>query len=70
MIVEGFKRDTIPKLEVFRRANGKPFLHPDDPHVRALASDLPATACVSVATRRSAGSSPSDWRMRLAFGES
>ena len=31
VIVEGFKRDAHPKIEVHRGANGKPWLHPDDP---------------------------------------
>jgi len=40
-VVEGFKRDAHPKIEVHRGANGKPWLHPEDPHIRAVASDLP-----------------------------
>jgi molybdopterin-guanine dinucleotide biosynthesis protein B len=40
VIVEGFKRDSHPKLEVHRGANGKPWLHPEDPHVAAIAADL------------------------------
>ncbi len=39
VLIEGFKRDPIPKLEVFRAANGKPPLYPEDPFVVALASD-------------------------------
>jgi molybdopterin-guanine dinucleotide biosynthesis adapter protein len=39
LLVEGFKREAIPKLEVFRRDNAKAALHPDDPHVVAVASD-------------------------------
>jgi molybdopterin-guanine dinucleotide biosynthesis adapter protein len=39
VLIEGFKRDPIAKIEVFRAANGKPFLHPGDPHIVALASD-------------------------------
>ncbi|EFH12018.1 molybdopterin-guanine dinucleotide biosynthesis protein B [Pseudoroseomonas cervicalis] len=41
VIVEGFKRDTHPKLEVFRAANGKPWLHPEDAAIRAVAADAP-----------------------------
>jgi molybdopterin-guanine dinucleotide biosynthesis adapter protein len=41
VLVEGFKRDSHMKLEVHRAANGKPLLYPDDPHVKALVSDLP-----------------------------
>ncbi len=39
VIIEGFKRDNHPKIEVHRAANGKPWLHPDDPMIRAVASD-------------------------------
>ena len=39
VLVEGFKRDAFPKLEIHRIANGKPLLHPDDPHIVAVASD-------------------------------
>jgi molybdopterin-guanine dinucleotide biosynthesis protein B len=41
VIVEGFKRDSHPKIEIHRRAVGKPLLHPDDPHIVAVASDTP-----------------------------
>ncbi|HRE20076.1 MAG TPA: molybdopterin-guanine dinucleotide biosynthesis protein B [Rhabdaerophilum sp.] len=41
VLVEGFKRQTHPKIEVFRAANGKLPLHPDDPMVLAIASDAP-----------------------------
>jgi molybdopterin-guanine dinucleotide biosynthesis adapter protein len=41
VLVEGFKRDSHMKLEVHRAANGKPLLYPDDPHIKALVSDLP-----------------------------
>jgi molybdopterin-guanine dinucleotide biosynthesis protein B len=45
LLVEGYKRAAIPKLEVYRQANGKPLLHPEDPHVVAIAADVPlATA--------------------------
>jgi molybdopterin-guanine dinucleotide biosynthesis protein MobB len=39
VLVEGFKRDAFPKLEIHRAANGKPLLHPEDPHIVAVASD-------------------------------
>jgi molybdopterin-guanine dinucleotide biosynthesis protein B len=38
VLVEGFKRELLPKLEVFRRETGNPLLHPDDPHIVALAA--------------------------------
>jgi molybdopterin-guanine dinucleotide biosynthesis protein B len=41
IIVEGFKHGAHPKLEVYRAAVGKPPLHPDDPHIVAVASDAP-----------------------------
>ncbi|MEI9914654.1 MAG: molybdopterin-guanine dinucleotide biosynthesis protein B [Methylovirgula sp.] len=41
VLVEGFKRDTHMKLEVYRAANGKPLLYPEDSNIRALVSDLP-----------------------------
>jgi molybdopterin-guanine dinucleotide biosynthesis protein B len=39
LIIEGFKREPHPKLEVYRQANGKPLIHPEDPHIVAVASD-------------------------------
>ena len=41
VLVEGFKRDAFPKLEIHRAANGKPLIQPDDPHIIAIASDIP-----------------------------
>jgi molybdopterin-guanine dinucleotide biosynthesis protein B len=41
VLVEGFKRDAFPKLEIHRAANGKPLLQPDDPHIMAIACDTP-----------------------------
>jgi molybdopterin-guanine dinucleotide biosynthesis protein B len=41
VIVEGFKHGAHPKLEIYRSALGKPPLHPDDPHIVAVASDAP-----------------------------
>jgi molybdopterin-guanine dinucleotide biosynthesis protein MobB len=41
LLVEGFKRHAHAKLEVFRPENGKPPLHPDDPHIVAVASEGP-----------------------------
>lgn len=39
VIVEGYKRHTHPKLEVFRADVGKEFLYPGDPKIFAVASD-------------------------------
>jgi molybdopterin-guanine dinucleotide biosynthesis adapter protein len=41
VIVEGFKRHSHPKLEVYRVAVGKPLLHPDDDCIVAVATDGP-----------------------------
>ncbi len=40
VLVEGFKRDAHPKLEVYRGANGKPPLYPDDPAIVGIATDV------------------------------
>ena len=42
VIVEGFKRETLPKIEIHRAANEKPFLFANDPDIVALATDAPA----------------------------
>jgi molybdopterin-guanine dinucleotide biosynthesis protein B len=39
VVIEGFKRQPHPKLEVHRAAVGKPLLHPDDPQIVAIATD-------------------------------
>ena len=39
VLVEGYKGERHPKLEVYRAANGKPLLHPGDPAIVAIASD-------------------------------
>ncbi len=39
IIVEGFKRDAHPKIEVHRTANQKPWMHPDMPGIVAVAAD-------------------------------
>ncbi len=41
VIVEGFKRESFPKIEVRREASAGPHLAPDDAHVIAIASDHP-----------------------------
>lgn len=40
ILVEGFKRELHPKLEVYRPELGKPPLHPSDPCIVAVASDV------------------------------
>jgi molybdopterin-guanine dinucleotide biosynthesis protein B len=39
VVVEGFKRESYRKIEVYRAANGKPLLFPDDPGVVGIATD-------------------------------
>jgi molybdopterin-guanine dinucleotide biosynthesis protein B len=41
VLVEGYKREPHPKLEVYRAAVGKPLIQPGDPAVVAIASDVP-----------------------------
>ena len=41
VLVEGFKQEPIPKLEVHRQANGKPYIWPENPRIVAVASDAP-----------------------------
>ena len=41
VIVEGFKRHALPKLEIFRASLGKPLLQPDDDCIVAIAADAP-----------------------------
>ena len=39
VLVEGYKRSGLPKLEIHRKGVGKPWLHPDDPAIVGIASD-------------------------------
>ena len=41
VLIEGYKRDPHPKIEVYRAAVGKSLLHPHDPHIVAMAADAP-----------------------------
>lgn len=40
LIVEGFKADPHPKIEVHRAANGKPLMFPKDPTIVGIAADI------------------------------
>ena len=40
VLVEGFKGEAHPKIEVHRAANAKPLLYLDDPSIIAVASDI------------------------------
>ena len=41
ILVEGFKHEDFPKLELNRPITGKPLMYPDDPTIIALVSDDP-----------------------------
>ncbi len=43
VLVEGYKRDAHPKIEAHRAEAGRPLLAPEDPTVRAVASDAALT---------------------------
>ena len=49
VIVEGFKREPYPRIEVHRAANGKPPLFPDDPGIVGLATDAAFETALPVA---------------------
>lgn len=41
VLIEGYKRDTHPKIEAHRSITGNPLIAPEDPTVAAVASDTP-----------------------------
>ncbi len=41
ILVEGFKHEAVPKIELHRPSLGKPLLQPADPNIIAVASDAP-----------------------------
>lgn len=41
MLIEGFKNEAIPKIELHRHSLNQPLLYPNDPHIIAIASDTP-----------------------------
>ncbi|UCD67877.1 MAG: molybdopterin-guanine dinucleotide biosynthesis protein B [Betaproteobacteria bacterium] len=41
VLVEGFKKQPMPKLEIHRKAHGAPFLFADDPRIVGIATDEP-----------------------------
>ena len=49
VVVEGFKREPLRKIEVYRAANGKPPLFPDDPGIVGIATDAPIQTTLPVA---------------------
>ena len=48
LLVEGFKHAPIPKLEVWRAEPGEAMLHPNDPHIVAVATDAEVDARLPV----------------------
>src|SRR6266487_1192761 len=49
VVVEGFKREPHRKIEVFRAANEKPLLFPDDPGIVGIATDTPVETTLPTA---------------------
>jgi molybdopterin-guanine dinucleotide biosynthesis adapter protein len=48
ILVEGFKAERFPKIELYRQSLGHPLLHPDDDSIIAIASDAPLPAKTSL----------------------
>jgi molybdopterin-guanine dinucleotide biosynthesis adapter protein len=40
VVIEGFKSEPHPRIEVYRKASGKPPLFPDDPAIAGIATDV------------------------------
>jgi molybdopterin-guanine dinucleotide biosynthesis protein B len=49
VVVEGFKSESHRKIEVYRAANGKPLLFPDDPAISGIATDATVETALPVA---------------------
>ena len=41
VLVEGFKRERYPRIELHRPSLGRPLIYPEDPDVIAIATDAP-----------------------------
>lgn len=50
VLVEGFRHEPLPKIEVHRPVLGTPLLCVDDPDVIALATDTPPVATLAIPT--------------------
>lgn len=48
VLVEGFKREAIPKIEVHRSGLGHPYLYTDDPNIIALVTDVPPSKILNI----------------------
>lgn len=44
ILIEGYKRDSHPKVEAFRAITGNPLLASNDPTIKAIATDTPQAA--------------------------
>jgi molybdopterin-guanine dinucleotide biosynthesis adapter protein len=51
VIVEGYKKEAIPKIEVFNHASGSPPVALDDENLLAIVSDAPLSASLPVFLR-------------------
>ena len=49
VVIEGFKRESCPKIEVHRAANAKPLLFPDDRRVVGIATDTAVETTIPTA---------------------
>ena len=49
VVIEGYKSEPHRKIEVYRAANGKPFLFPADPGIVGIASDVAVETRLPVA---------------------
>jgi len=45
-LLEGFKSEEIPKIEIWREANGKPLLYPNDASIVAIVTDSNAQQAI------------------------
>jgi molybdopterin-guanine dinucleotide biosynthesis protein B len=48
ILIEGFKAEAFPKIEVHRPSLGQPVLHPHDTAIVAIATDAPAAVATSL----------------------
>ena len=56
VLVEGYKRAAIPKLEVHRANHGQPLLYPQDAEIVAIAADAPVDTPLPVLDLNQPGS--------------
>jgi molybdopterin-guanine dinucleotide biosynthesis protein B len=52
VMVEGFKHEPYPKIELHRPALGRPLIFPNDPDVIAIASDQPLSGALAAKAGR------------------